>query len=198
MKLEIKKFKDYVKSTKITLATINDSFREIPAGTKLNFGVDCYDGDNISTYAEDTMGLNRSFKYNFDYLEASAWDEYGGTFSIASEYPCENYVWLKEGDLVDISPELVNHPGFAKWNYEHKEIAGKKGLRIETIDYGDYKVYDDEQDFYEAIPAIYVKKHIPEIKKCMCDEECGCWEAMNISEDYSTFKYCPLCGKELK
>jgi len=180
--MNYERLNEHIKKNGITLVTVNDGYNKIPSGTKLYFGINCDNKDKISTYSKDTMGLNRYFGYNFEYLQISPWENYKGTFSISSEYPCENYVWLKEGDLVDISPKLANHPGFAKWRGVHKKIAGKKGLKIKSIDYGHYEVYDDDHDSYEAVPAIYVKKHIPEVGECVCS---------------CSGNYCSNCGRKL-
>ena len=173
--MNYKQFQAHVKKHGITKATTTKEFHGVPANTLLYFG-NSREG-NLSPDDHNTNNKNIEFNYQFDY----GWhftNSYRGEFIIESEYPCENYEWLKKGDLVDISPKTKNHPNFGNWGQGGKDLAGKKGIEITDVRVGNYVVFGSWK-----IPAIYVKKHIPEEHTCDCNKD---------------NKFCPYCGKKLK
>lgn len=152
--LNNEQFKQYLLNHGVTWAITMEDHEDVPKETKLAF---IYSNDSISSFECDTNeSLNLPFDYEF------FWNNYTGLFRVIEDYPDEHYEFLKPGDLVDISPNLVNHPDFKNWDKGKEKMAGKKGLEIREINRGSYDVYTENKNNWCYIPMIYVKPHIPE------------------------------------
>jgi len=148
-------FKEHLKKHGVTKARTTQEFRTVPAGTELLFA--SYE-EGISSYDEDTGNTE---EYNFDHQWA--WNNYLGEFILVDPgFPYDDYPFdIKVGDLVDISPNMKNHPHFAWWQEKKQEMAGACGLEVRWSSFAEYIVYTEDKSEWFYIPCIYVRKHIP-------------------------------------
>lgn len=171
--MKYNEFLEYVKKNGITLARTTVEWNNIPKGTKIYFGVD---ENMLNSLPQHVNCRNNQFNYSFDVEWKANWvarnktvNGYQGEFIVGEEYPCEDYEWLKVGDLVDISEKLSNYADVMGWAGTARGIIGKKCLMIANIDHGSYEI--EGRDI--CVPAIYVKKHVEEYCDCNICLNCG-------------------------
>ena len=118
MKLNTKRFAEYIKENGITKARLNKKFHHIPENTELWFAL--WHGE-ISTYYDHTENKNKRFNYEFDY--ADFWKNYKGKFIIDEiETPKKE---MKNKIVLEADTELKDN--------ELREWVNQLNTKIDTI-----------------------------------------------------------------